>query len=76
MKNKTLFELLELGVIKHDIGEVVYLKTDKEQLQRIVTGINIRQTGVSYGLTNGAYESWHYDFEINTEKDIMKSTEN
>ena len=56
MKNKTLFELLELGVIKHDIGEVVYLKTDKEQLERIVTGITIRQTGVYYGLTNGPFE--------------------
>lgn len=58
--------------LKFEIGEIVYLKTDNEQLDRFVTGVNIRVGSISYALTNGTNESWHYDFEISKEIDVLK----
>jgi hypothetical protein len=59
-----------------DIGQVVYLKTDKEQAERMITGIMIRPSGISYAISCGASESWHYEFEIVEEKNIVISTTN
>lgn len=56
------------------IGESVYLKTDIDQRERLVTGISIRPNGISYALTCDIEESWHYSFEIGKERDIMKVT--
>lgn len=61
---------------KYNIGDKVYLETDAEQNIRIVTGLNVRKTSVSYNLSCGVYESTHYDFEITTEKDVLKTTTN
>ena len=33
---------------KFDIGSIVYLITDKEQLPRMVTGIVIKASGIKY----------------------------
>lgn len=57
---------------KYDIGELVFLKTDTEQLERIVYAIEIRSTGLLYSLCCGTTTSHHYDFEINRDKDIIK----
>jgi hypothetical protein len=54
-----------------ELGQIVYLKTDRNQFERIVTGISIRRGGVSYALTCGIQESWHYDFEMVTEKNVL-----
>jgi hypothetical protein len=57
------------------LGEIVYLATDPDQHPRMVTGINIRGTGAYYGLAFGSKEeTWHYDFEITSERDIVKLT--
>jgi hypothetical protein len=53
------------------IKDVVYLRTDKEQCPRIVTGITIREGSVTYGLSHGAAESWHYGFEITKEENLL-----
>ena len=57
-----------------DIGQKVYLETDPNQCQRIVTGILLRPNGaISYALCGGGNEeTWHYDFEINKDKDYTK----
>lgn len=60
--------------IKFNIGQTVYLKTDADQLERLVTGINIRPNGISYALTSGTNESYHYDFEITFDRDVIKAT--
>lgn len=52
---------------KFDIGDTVFLKTDSEKLQRVVTGISMRQNGISYELAQSNSTSWHYDFEIESE---------
>lgn len=53
---------------KFDLGQSVYLKTDEEQLIRLVTGIQITTEGIIYRLINSTTETWHYDFEITKEK--------
>ena len=62
--------------MKYEIGEIVYLVTDPEQHARIITGINIRKSGVQYELAFETSASWHYDFEMSRERDIIKATSN
>lgn len=65
MPHKILFE----------IGQIVFLKTDDDQTERMVTGINLRpNNSVTYGLAISSQESWHYDIEISDEKDMVKKT--
>lgn len=56
----------------YNIGEEVYLKTDEEQLVRIITGIQVRDSGLLYALSLSTVETWHYDFEISKEKNHHK----
>lgn len=69
-----LATVFEKYTLHFDIGDSVYLKTDPEQAERLVTGINIRQNGISYALSHLTNESYHYDFEISKERDIIKVT--
>lgn len=55
---------------KYKIEEVVFLITDEEQLMRIVTGIQINKNGLLYRLACGTSESWHYEYEIATDKNF------
>lgn len=59
---------------KFMIGQIVYLKTDPEQLERIITQIAMRPGDYLYSLVCGVEESFHYDFEFSEEKDILKAT--
>ena len=61
---------------KFNIGDEVYLKTDVDQNCRLVTGLTIRATSISYDLSCGVAESTHYDFEITIEKDVLKTSTN
>ena len=57
---------------KHEIGDVVYLKTDMEQNPRIVVCIQIFMAGeLLYKLVSGTIESNHYDIEITETKNIL-----
>ena len=60
---------------KYEFGQEVYLKTDTDQKIRIVTGLCIRPNGcINYEVACGTESKWHYDFEMTTEKDVVKST--
>lgn len=61
---------------KYEIGEIVYLVTDKFQQERMVTAICFRGNGVSLELACGANASWHYEFEITKEFDLAKKITN
>ena len=51
--------------IQHSIGEPVFLRTDNDQLPRLVTRINIAQGGVEYQLRHSDREAtWHQACEI------------
>ena len=59
---------------KFNIGDIVYLKTDKEQEERIVCGITIYNKGeLMYKLSCGLDDSSHYEFEITNQKNVLKS---
>lgn len=56
----------------YEIGEVVYLKTDKEQLPRIVTGFLVRkQITVYYLVHSDSQESPHYEYEFTREENTL-----
>jgi len=62
-------------VLEFLIEQIVYLKTDKEQKPRLVTGIQLRpNNSVTYGLTEETNETWHYGFEISNDRDIIMAT--
>lgn len=59
-----------------EFGQTVYLKTDEEQKERIITGFVIRPNGLLYYVACGTGETPHYAVELTTEKDIIKATSN
>ena len=57
----------------YNIGDLVFLSTDQDQKQRLVTGILIRQGHTLYYLSSGVDESVHYDFEITEVKSVLNT---
>lgn len=73
MRSATASSLVLMVRVDFAMGEVVYLKTDPDQLPRIVTGIDIRPGGSAgwrYQLGGGVSDSYHYAMEITREKKI------
>jgi len=58
---------------QHNIGELVFLITDPDQYPHLVTGYLVRNDGIRYALSMKGQETYHYDFEIISEKDIIKA---
>ena len=58
--------------VEFEIGQVVYLKTDPDQLERIVVSIIVENKDTAYQLACGDGNSTHYDYEISAEKDVLK----
>lgn len=56
---------------KFNFGEKVYLITDIDQKQRLVTGMSLRMESIGYELSCGSEISTYYDFEISKEKNIV-----
>lgn len=54
--------------IAYQIGDIVFLKTDPEQNERMVTEIRVRQNSILYSLSCGTTDSQHYEIEISTNK--------
>jgi hypothetical protein len=52
------------------ITDTVYLKTDPEQLPRIITAIVVRPQDIIYEVVSGKDLSNHYDFELSKEKTL------
>lgn len=51
-----------------EIGDTVYLITDDEQCQRLITAFLVRKYDIMYELSCGAFTSNHLDFEITSTK--------
>jgi hypothetical protein len=59
---------------KFNNGQIVFLITDSEQSERIITAIQISaNNGITYQLGCGSLTSWHYECEMACDKDIVKS---
>ncbi|CAB5218622.1 hypothetical protein UFOVP211_42 [uncultured Caudovirales phage] len=56
---------------KFSIGQIVYLRTDVEQLERIVIGYMILMGFVQYILMQGVEQTNHFDFEITPNRNIL-----
>lgn len=53
-------------------GSTVFLKTDMDQLPRMIIGIKICLTNeLLYELVCGTIISWHYEAEITTERIVF-----
>lgn len=52
-------------------GQIVYLRTDPEQLPRIVTGVVTRGQNVLYELSCGTHEGIYNTIEISEEKNVL-----
>ena len=65
-----------------EIGEIVYIKTDIDQYERVITKKRTEEypnktSLVMYGVSFGDFnESYHYDFELSKNKDILKTLTN
>ncbi len=57
---------------KFDFGDRVYLVTDENQSERVVTEITIVPGSIMYTLSCGTVNSRHYEFEISPEKALVK----
>lgn len=55
------------------IGNIVYLKTDPEQYPRIIKEILVSLDSKQYKLGCAELDTWHYEFEFTTQKDILKT---
>ena len=52
-----------------EIGDLVFLKHDPDQLIRQIISIEVFAEGeLLYKLKCGGFSSYHYDFEITTDK--------
>ena len=58
--------------LKYNIGDSVYLKTDSDQLERIVTAILIRESSVMFELSQANISSYHFSFEISRDRNVLK----
>ena len=52
----------------HNWKDIVYLKTDDAQLERMVVGFKVYPGNILYMLACGTECTHHYDFEITVEK--------
>ena len=59
---------------EYNIGDFVYLKTDTEQLKRMITGYSVRKDTILYYLSQGVTETTHYGIEINNDIDVIIKT--
>lgn len=57
---------------KYDIGQKVYLTTDEDQKERLVTKIMFDGQAL-YQLVCGVTTTWHYELELSEEKDVVKA---
>ena len=52
------------------IGQIVYLKTDPDQLARVVRHITVTEKNLLYGLILETTLTEHYAFEISEYRDL------
>ena len=55
--------------VDFNLGDLVFLKTDPDQKQRMITKISITPDGIYYNLNCGVEESPHYSIEITSDRD-------
>lgn len=59
-----------------ELGQILYLKTDKEQQPAILTGIHILPIGLVYRISMGLEESIHYECELSPIENVALKINN
>lgn len=49
---------------KFNLFQIVQLKVDAEKKHRMVVGLSVRHSGITYALSTIENETWHYEPEI------------
>jgi hypothetical protein len=58
---------------KYELGQIVFLITDEQQRERMVTGIRFHANGAhGYDISIGDESNYHYECEISGEIDTLK----
>jgi len=57
-----------------NINEIVFLRTDPDQFERLVTAFQVEHNKIEYRISMGANFSWHSDYELSTEKSTVINT--
>lgn len=55
----------------HKIGEFVFLKTDPDQLERMVQAYYVGNGFYQYILTCGTEQTNHFEFEVTTHRNVL-----
>ena len=63
-------------IFAFDYGEEVYIKTDYDQLKRVITGYYMPPGQILYEVTCRTSVSRHYGFELSAERDPLITTSN
>ena len=58
---------------KYNLGDVVFLITNPDQKERMITAIKMNPGNIVYSLSLGMDESNHYEMEISSTKDVLKA---
>lgn len=53
---------------EYDIGDIVYLRTDEDQLPRMVVAVRRTLDGTSYDLACGTRMTAHFSIELSRER--------
>jgi len=61
---------------KYHHGDTVYLKTDRDQVPRIVFCLKVYKNEILYELACGTMVSSHYEFELSPEQNVVLTTTN
>lgn len=61
---------------QYNFGDIVYLKTDSDQKERMITGFKLRPAGTLIIVQCGTYETEHYEIELTSEKNVLITTTN
>lgn len=65
---------INLKDVEHDCGEMVYLKSDPDQIPRVVVGYELRDNRIRYILRQETTECVHQDIEISKKEDVILKT--
>ena len=57
---------------KFNIGDTVYLKTDQDQRECLIVGIDIRPNCLTYLISYGNEHGEHYEIELSKIKNTLK----
>lgn len=58
---------------KFDIGQIVYITTDADQLPRLIIQLKITPSGIIYVCQHGTSGSEHYDIELSSDKNLVSA---